>query len=272
MIELKDNIIWFCFPEIHLDAKIGVVFNRTFRIPNDGKTYPLPYEFGRLPINQIDISKKQTKHKSIILPMWQSEAMRIQLISNYSHLHRYIYPFAVRVSIGESELIGKPWSKTLDENNCFITPEQPWTYGYKTENGVLQQFTAGPLEINATAEEIADEVGSEKIQFEVFPMRRDKFERRFPAGRYPEEKYLEDRYPKRLFTKHVYDEKCWATENDGCFIYMLNSIMWRTITKQQMPTMPFTASDYEQMKCPWYERYREPVTYEPSMKKRVYEI
>ena len=42
MITLDDNRLTFRFPEVHPEAVCSVHFQRTLRIPDDGKDYPLP--------------------------------------------------------------------------------------------------------------------------------------------------------------------------------------------------------------------------------------
>ena len=41
MIELKHDSLMFSFPEVHPEAKLTINFQRTLRIPDDGKDYPL---------------------------------------------------------------------------------------------------------------------------------------------------------------------------------------------------------------------------------------
>jgi hypothetical protein len=41
MITLETDRLVFRFPEVHADAKCTIEFQRTLRIPNDGKDYPL---------------------------------------------------------------------------------------------------------------------------------------------------------------------------------------------------------------------------------------
>ena len=42
MIELYHDELAFSFPEVHNEAKLNINFQRTLRIPDDGKDYPLP--------------------------------------------------------------------------------------------------------------------------------------------------------------------------------------------------------------------------------------
>ncbi len=42
MIELKNNELVLRFPKVHGDAVCQVAFQRTLRIPDDNREYPLP--------------------------------------------------------------------------------------------------------------------------------------------------------------------------------------------------------------------------------------
>ena len=42
MITLKNDRLEFRFPEVHRDARCTIEFQRTLRIPDDDRDYPLP--------------------------------------------------------------------------------------------------------------------------------------------------------------------------------------------------------------------------------------
>ena len=54
MIELKSDGLVFSFPEVHPDATLRVEFERTLRIPDDGRDYPLPPGLGNFPLRHVD--------------------------------------------------------------------------------------------------------------------------------------------------------------------------------------------------------------------------
>ena len=54
MIELKHDALQFSFPEVHPDAMLTIEFQRTFRIPDDDRDYPLPPGLGRFPLRHVD--------------------------------------------------------------------------------------------------------------------------------------------------------------------------------------------------------------------------
>ena len=42
MIRLENDTLFFSFPDIHPQAELAINFQRTLRIPDDDKSYPLP--------------------------------------------------------------------------------------------------------------------------------------------------------------------------------------------------------------------------------------
>ena len=53
MIKLTNDRLAFLFPETHPRAHLEVTFQRTLRIPDDGKTYPLPPGLGAFPVRRL---------------------------------------------------------------------------------------------------------------------------------------------------------------------------------------------------------------------------
>ncbi len=54
MITLEGDELVFRFPEVHKDATCSISFQRTLRIPDDGKDYPLPPGLDRFPLRHLD--------------------------------------------------------------------------------------------------------------------------------------------------------------------------------------------------------------------------
>jgi hypothetical protein len=54
MITLEGSSLIFRFPEVHQGAKGTIQFQRTLRIPDDGKHYPLPPGLGTFPVRHIE--------------------------------------------------------------------------------------------------------------------------------------------------------------------------------------------------------------------------
>jgi len=187
MLQLINNTLLFAFPNVHPDCKVGVEFIRTFRIPDDGKTYPLPPNCGRFPLKLVDeyqgrVHPDWVKRGGIFLPMYQAEALWINFKPHRVTRRRAEYPFALKISAGKrSAVTGKKWAAVLKEGDYVIVPSQPWLDGFVVSEGKIKQFIAAPLGSGVTVE--GQLTGEEKfggIQIEVFPMKYEEFDKRFP--------------------------------------------------------------------------------------------
>ena len=82
MITLKNDSLEFRFPEVHRDARCTIEFQRTLRIPDDDRDYPLPPGLGGFPLRHIDdyarrLPEQWHRRGGVIAPMHQAEAMWI---------------------------------------------------------------------------------------------------------------------------------------------------------------------------------------------------
>lgn len=186
MLELLNSQLVFSFPEVHRDAKLSIEFQRTLRIPDDGGTYPLPPGLGRFPMAHVEDHEDKVpaiwrKHGGIMIPMYQSEALWVRFVPHTPHGRRHAYPFAVKVAAGKkSAITGKDWKKGLNKNDYCVIPEQKWLDGFVVDKGTIKQFIAVPLGAGLSVEE---QLGDEEIgglQIEVFPMRGEIFDQRWP--------------------------------------------------------------------------------------------
>lgn len=127
-------------------------FQRTIRIPDDGKTYPLPPGLGSFPVFKVTdyidrVPKEWREHGGVFIPMYQREAMWILFSGTMIH--------AVKVAVGKiNALTGKPWDNELhdDPQDYLVAPGQPWLDGIKLGEGTVRQFVAMPLGIGYTVE------------------------------------------------------------------------------------------------------------------------
>jgi hypothetical protein len=65
MIELQRDRLVFFFPEVHPAAKLTISFQRTLRIPDDDKTYPLPPGLGFFPLLHVDDHAEQVPREEL---------------------------------------------------------------------------------------------------------------------------------------------------------------------------------------------------------------
>lgn len=289
MIEIQNSELFFSFPEVHKSAKLRISFQRTLRIPDDGKTYPLPPGLGRFPIQHVDdFSDRVPDHwmtrGGVMMPMYQSEALWIYFGSEYVRDRDADYPFAVQVATGKINAVnGENWRNKLfkKDQNYVVVPEQPWLDGYCIGKGLIRQFVAMPLGNGYTAEEqITGRTEHGGLQIIVYPMRSEVFKRRFP--KIPDrDNYLSKRdflfstdacaapdmgfAPGGVMHQEIYEDPYKKSDWDKnaysrCFIHVANSLVWRSITGQEPPTVPFTAEEYTSAGLPWFDYYDEQAT------------
>jgi hypothetical protein len=289
MIELTNDTLSFSFPEVHTSACFAIDFQRTLRIPDDDKDYPLPPGLGNFPMKHVDDYAKTVpslwiEHGGVMLPMYQSEALWLSFNSDYISEHDTPYPFAIKVATGKINAItGNDWSDRLQRKpqDYMVSSKQPWLDGYCVEKGFIRQFVAMPLGSGYSAEEqIACEAEHGGIQIVIYPMKRRVFEKRFPKRKLDKledvkfdigvsfslkeskESYDMGLAPGGRMRQKIYEDPFdlddWDMENKSrCFVHIANSLIWRVITGEVPPTVPFTAKEYTKYGLPWFDYYSD---------------
>ena len=289
MIELRGNQLVFSFTGVHPDAKLTIEFQRTLRIPDDGKKYPLPPGLGAFPVRDVDdyaknVPPEWVDHGGVMLPMYQSEAMWILFRSQYLADRQAAYPFAIKVAAGKvCAVSGKTWTNDLvaKPQNFVISPNQPWLDGFCVSEGTIRQFVAMPLGAGYTAEEqVTGKAEHGGLQLLVSPMRREAFDLRFPIRPKSEVSILRPGFAprRRAMSKpaemglapggqmrqqiyaSTYPLAEWDTsERSRCFVHIVNSMVWQSSTGQLPPHAPLTAKQYAQLRLPWFDYYDDTV-------------
>jgi hypothetical protein len=283
MIELKRDRLVFSFPEVHPEARLEIEFQRTLRIPDDGKDHFLPPGLGSFPLKHVDdfaggVPGQWLEHGGVMLPMNQAEAMWIMFNSAHISGHGAEYPFAVKIAAGKIDAVsGEQWTNGLHgvPQDYLAVPEQPWLDGFCVEKGIVRQFVAMPLGRGYTAEEQitgAGEFGG--LQIVAYPMKREAFERRFPKQSDREMAMEETRCmpmmaspdmglaPGGRMMQEIYEDpfdfEDWdRSRSSRCFVHIANSLVWRAITGEAPPTAPPTAEAYTGAGLPWFDYYAE---------------
>jgi hypothetical protein len=276
MIELRRDALVFRFPEVHEDAEMRIDFQRTLRIPDDDKDYPLPAGLGRFPLKHVDdfsqrVPRKWIEHGGIMLPMYQSEALWINFAADQ-------YPFAVKVAAGKINAVtGDPWTNELRRRpqDYMVVPSQPWLDGYCVEKGFIRQFVAMPLGSGYSAEEqITGEGEFGGLQIIVYPLRAELYRPVRTRGvGLGFECMLASAMPSRgvadmglapggKMRQEIYDDahalEDWDQGHSSrCFVHICNSLVWRAVTREAPPTTPLTAREYKDYGVPWFEYYAD---------------
>lgn len=263
---------------------LNISFLRTLRIPDDGKTYPLPPGLGRFPVRRVDdyldrVPVEWREHGGVFLPMYQREAMWI------SFSGQYWKPRALKVGIGKvCAITGERWSESLsdDPQNYIVTPPQPWLDGIAVKKGIIRQFVAMPLGMGYTVEgQVTGEESVGGLQLKVFepkpgrfpdeppPMRARSMMEGFgaPGGMVPCAAPACASASMGLaaggrMQQSIYPDPhgltAWdVTRTSRVFVHIVNSMMWREITGEEAPKSPITARDYSRHGLPWFSLYDE---------------
>jgi hypothetical protein len=168
---------------------IDIHLKRALRIPEDGKTYPLPAFFDSFrPLNVGEFShelpKQMAKKGGVFIPLFQREALALcfeggevtkgDLKSGSYNSRRPSTPiFAVKVYAGSVNCVtGRAASDTESDNeqDYIVCPQQVRLDGFRTRTGEVKQFVAMPLGWNYTVEKPV--TGSEYIgglQLQIAP-------------------------------------------------------------------------------------------------------
>jgi hypothetical protein len=285
MIELRHDSLSFSFPGVHEAATLAVEFQRTLRIPDDDNSYPLPPGLGRFPLRHVDdfaarVPERWIEHGGVMFPMYQSEAMWICFNSGYDGERRVFYPFAVKIATGKvCAVSGEHWRSGLQQRpqNYVVPPEQPWLDGYCVKKGIIRQFVAMPLGAGYSAEEqVTGAAEHGGLQVQVFPMKREVYERRFrKIGRTRNDTDVCYACAPRMvcessadmglapggrMRQEVYDDPYHLTDWDldhgsRCFVHIANSMVWHAITGRHPPNPAPTAGEYTAAGLPWFEWY-----------------
>jgi len=271
MITLEGDELVLRFPEVHKEAICSIGFQRTLRIPDDGKNYPLPPGLGNFPLRHLDDFARRVPgdwlaRGGVIMPMLQAEAMWIAFGHGWGG---HSYPFALKIGTGKINAVtGEAWTNHLndDPQDYVVSPEQPWLDGYCVEKGVIRQFVAMPLGDGYSVEEqITGAAEHGGLQIVAYPMKANKYE----ALRGKREDAVNELYslgldmglaPGGRMKQEIYTDPygldAWDQRNcSRCFVTILNSAKWLSVTGERPPAKPLTAKSYTEAGLPWFDYY-----------------
>ena len=258
-------------------GRLSIAFQRTLRIPDDGRSYPLPPGLGAFPLRRVkDFARRVPaawrERGGYFIPMYQREALWISF-----HGERW-RPNAVKVGVGGVNAIsGQPWDERLRRRaqDYVVVPDQPWLDGINAGPNVIRQFVAMPLGQGITVEGQvtgAEEEGGMQITVVQpkpgrFPDRPPRASRRWhgssmmicesapafgamglAAGGRMEQKIYPD-----LYGKDTWD----ATGTTTVHVHIVNSDAYHAITGEQPPPTPISAATYNAFGLPWFALYDE---------------
>jgi hypothetical protein len=272
---------------IHFGENTSISFQRTLRIPDDDKVYPLPPSLGNFPIYRVQdyertVPQHWLKSRGVFIPIYQREALWVSFNCPYRE------PKALKLAIGKVNAIsGKEWSQELvakrnssDNQDYVVIPNQPWLDGINAGDGFIKQFVAMPLGKGYTVE--AQVTGKEEVggvQLIVYDAKPGAIKvqemEEFCIDEDCEDECDEEDDEedddgdmglgaggrmKQSIYEDPYGIDCWDQNNFGrIFIHLVNSEKFEKITGQKPPATPISASTYTSYGYPWFVLYDEHV-------------
>lgn len=266
---------------IRIGPRFAVVFQRTLRLPDDGRTYPLPPGLGAFPIFKVAdyaerVPPKWREHGGVFIPMYQREALWLGFRAAAWK------PNAVKIAVGRVNTIsGEPYDHTLRTapQDYVVCPEQLWLDGLNTGSSTIRQFVAMPLGLGYTVE--AAMTGTEtygglqitvfepkpghfpdtpppqaetgpvsfaKLQFSTSSRRSHDQQMGLGAGGLMKQKIYPDSYGVDV----------WDADNRGeVTVHIVNSAECFEITQKEPPGSPIRAQTYTDWGLPWFDLYDE---------------
>jgi hypothetical protein len=259
---------------VTIGARFAISFQRTLRVPDDGRSYPLPPGLGALPIHAVaDFSERVPagwREGDIFIPLFQREALWLAFAGAAWK------PNAVKVGVGGVNAIsGEAWDDRLrsDPQDYLVCPDQPWLDGINSGTGRVRQFVAMPLGLGDTVEGQltgTEEVGG--IQLLVYEPKPGRFPDGLPAGAGAAGRDGAARLAEPVpamgigaggeIRQKIYPDRygidVWdPTSPAEVVVHIINTGQYRELTGENPPPTPITAQSYVEFGLPWFELYDE---------------
>ncbi len=259
---------------VQIGERFSVSFQRTLRIPDDGRTYPLPPGLGAFPVHRVadhhDRLPAAWRRDGVFIPMFQREALWLGFDGAVWK------PNAVKIAAGNVNAIsGDVWDETLhaEPQDYIVCPDQPWLDGINDGDGRVRQFVAAPLGSGYTIEAQVsgtDEAGG--IQIVVFEPK---------SGRFPDHPPpMPDLGPEAMamampsagaamglaaggaLRQKIYPDPygidAWDAANRGAiFVHIMNAEQYRDVTGREPPPTTISSKTYTDNGLPWFDLYDE---------------
>jgi hypothetical protein len=263
---------------VQIGRHFSVGFERTLRIPDDGRDYPLPPSLGRFPVRRVAdyadrVPAKWREHGGVLLPMYQREAMWLSFSGAQWR------PNALKVAVGKvNALSGERYHERLATaaQDYVVAPPQPWLDGINAGAGFIKQFVAMPLGLGVTVEgQVTGEERHGGLQIVCFDPKPGRFpDQPSPMRARAAMDMVGGAVPPApaaaaaemglaaggRMRQHIYPDPhgvdTWDQDTFGrVFVHIVNSQLWREITGEPVPPTPIDARAYTDAGLPWFELY-----------------
>ncbi len=251
---------------IRIGDRFELALQRTLRIPEDGRTYPLPPGLGRLPLLPAAeaggrLPEGWRESGDVLAPLYRREAVWLAFAGTPYK------PNAVQIGAGRVNAVsGEPWSGELsgDPQDYVVVPVQPWLDGINSGAGTVRQFVAVPLGTGRSVEaQLEGEESEAALVARVYEPRPGVFPDEpppAPPGMRPLRSPGMGLGAGGRITQKLYPDphgvETWDPEATGTVrIRLVDSARWPELTGLPAPPTPVTAELYDEHGLPWFELY-----------------
>ena len=280
-VRVEDDVILVSDPDLRRVPPTGISFQRTLRLPDDGREWPLPPGLGRFPLRTVASLGERApdamrERGGIALPIHQAEALWISFDAPEWR------PMAVKVGAGMVNAIDAgPLDAKIRarRHDYLVTPPQPWLDGFKTGKDTISQFVAMPLGRGVTVE--AQLTGGESIgglQLLVAGPVPGAF-RTTPPSMHRYGALMSEAMPMMVaemampamglgaggrMTQKVYPDehgaKTWDAKRAArIWVHLVPAHLWAALTGEPTPPTPVDRAAYDRAGLPWFALYDEPL-------------
>ena len=267
---------------------LEIKFQRTMRIPADGKTYALPIALRQPPLHSVDdfpetAPSSWLENGGVVMPLARSEAIWIWFATRY--------PVAVKISTQEINLLSGTRSSPglqREPQNYFVIP----VWG---ESEVARRFIVLPFGDDHKAGQALPEPRGNAIQIQATPLQpksfykhegsfhlhtiHEFFARMVLAAvpcpsldrvvRYSEQKEeqqrlaaaervtLDETLPQQIAADEYHFDAWDQHHSVGCVVHTCGPRSWQQITSTNPPYSPLTANEYRDAGIPWFDDYAD---------------
>merc|ERR550514_1804649 len=161
--------------QLHFDsgngASLRIGFQRTVRLPDDGKTYPLPPGLGRFPLEKVaahanrqGMPAEWSASGGVMLPMYLREAMWLNFggsgncavavgVGGCNAISGKAFdPAQLVADADDAEQGGDDAQAAVAQQGYVCHPAQPWLDGINAGNGFVRQFVAAHRDTGVSIE------------------------------------------------------------------------------------------------------------------------
>jgi len=242
------------------------------RLPDDGKTYPLPPGLGSFPVLRVSdyettVPASWLARGGFFVPLYQREALWLQFEAAWWK------PNAVMIRAGGINVVSGEFGNDQLSNspqNYVVCPGQPWLDGINVGDGIIRQFVATQLGRGDTIEEqLTGDHRYGGFQVRVFEPVPGKFPDEAPPGgdiRFEAANEMAGaemgiaaggRMEQRIYPDEHGVETWNGNDYADIVINIVNSEQFLAITGEESPPSPISAHLYTNMGLPWFRLYDE---------------